>query len=50
MDEADYAKQEYNIGNLDYLNISEEVADCLDWEKIYDKFLAEKQLKLMVEF
>lgn len=46
MDEADYAKQEYNIGNLDYLNISEEVADCLDWEKIYDKFLAEKAIKI----
>ena len=45
-DETDYAKQEYLLGNLDYLNISEEIVDCLDWEKVYDKFLAEKTVKI----
>lgn len=41
MSKAEYAKQEYELGNLDYLHINDEIADCLDWEKIYNKFLTE---------
>lgn len=40
MEKADYAKQEFDIGNLYYLNISDDLADCIDWEKLFDKFLS----------
>lgn len=46
MSKAEYAKQEYDLGNLDYLHISDDIADCLDWEKIYNKFLSETAIRV----
>lgn len=46
MSKAEYAKQEYDLGNLDYLHISDDIADCLDWEKIYNKFLTETAVRI----
>ena len=40
MTKADYAKQEFDLGNLYYLNINDDLSDCIDWEKLFDKFLS----------
>ena len=46
MSKAEYAKQEYELGNLGYLYINDDIADCIDWEKIYNKFLTETAIKI----
>lgn len=44
MDETDYARQQYDCGYLDYLNIPFEIIDCINWKKIYKKFFAKNTI------
>lgn len=39
MTPAQYAETEYKSNNLDFLDIDEDIADCIDWQKVFNKFL-----------